>query len=109
MARLGSFGSLSRGGSTVTDALNRLRENMRKTARALQSGDWGELTETQKEALMAIRAQNEQVIRELVKTVGPQYLRANEDGKELLKQMGLVNGWWDAFEQELAKNPPEPE
>lgn len=92
----------------MSEALNRIRENMRKVARAAQSGDLGELTETQKEALKAIQNQNEQVIKDLVKTLGPDYLRADAEGREVIKLMGLANGWWDDFERELAKSPPHP-
>jgi len=81
---------------------------MTKVARAAQSSDLGELTETQKEALKAIQAQNEQAIKELVKHLGPQYLQGDTEVKGAIKLMGLANGWWDDFERELAKSPPQP-
>ena len=92
----------------MSEALNRARENMRKVARAARSGDLRELTETQRKALKAIQAQNEQIVKDLVKTLGPDYLRADAQGREVIKVMGLANGWWDDFERELAKNPPQP-
>lgn len=51
-----------------------------------------------KALLKAIQAQNEQIIKELVKTLGPNYLRADKEGRKLIKLMGLANGrvayWW---------------
>ena len=91
----------------MSDPLDRLRNNMDKTSRALRSGDWSELTDVQQDALRALLAQNEQVIKDLVKTVGPEYLKADQAGKDRLRLIGQTIGWWEDFEKELTKNPPQ--